>query len=253
MICLRCLQKPIELRYETAEELANDLEAFVNGEPIAAASGRVSHMAAQLFRETHHAPILENWGLLWMWTGFVLAGMAFVSDIVRSGGDTVWWHFHGMWSIATVAWAIVFWTLRRKQGPVTFVERQIAHVWMGGVVVILILLLLESALGMGAFEMAPILAVVGGMVFMAKAGILSGSFYFQSFGMFAISFAMARWPNVALTLFGIGAGLSFFIPGLKYYRMRMSREQLEEQFDSASGSSRSDSGGLRPSVPGKSS
>ncbi len=70
---------------------------------------------------------------------------------------------------------------------------------------------------------------------MAKAGILSGTFYIQAIGMFAISFAMARWPNVALTLFGIGAGLSFFVPGLKYYRSRRSRERLEQQFDDGSG------------------
>jgi len=109
---------------------------------------------------------------------------------------------------------------------------------MGGAITILILLPLENVMGFPAFTMAPMLGVTGGIVFMAKAGILSGTFYIQSIGMFLVSLAMARWPDVALSLFGIGAGLSFFVPGLKYYRMRRSRELLEQDFDDGSGSSK---------------
>ncbi|HMC10930.1 MAG TPA: serine/threonine-protein kinase, partial [Pirellulaceae bacterium] len=40
MICLRCLQKPIDLRYPSAAALADDLEAYLNDESISARSGR---------------------------------------------------------------------------------------------------------------------------------------------------------------------------------------------------------------------
>src|SRR4029078_1723120 len=36
MICLRCLQKPIDLRYASAAALADDLEAYLHDENIAA-------------------------------------------------------------------------------------------------------------------------------------------------------------------------------------------------------------------------
>ena len=38
MIALKCLQKPTELRYATADELADDLEAYLADEPISARS-----------------------------------------------------------------------------------------------------------------------------------------------------------------------------------------------------------------------
>ena len=63
MVALRCLQKPPELRYATAAELADDLEAFLAGEPVSARSGGFSEVLARLFRETHHVSVLENWGL----------------------------------------------------------------------------------------------------------------------------------------------------------------------------------------------
>ena len=37
LICLKCLQKPVELRYPTAAALAADLEAYAAGEPVTAA------------------------------------------------------------------------------------------------------------------------------------------------------------------------------------------------------------------------
>ena len=72
MIALKCLQKPPDLRYATAEALADDLEAYLADEPTAARCGLFSQVLARAFRETHHATVLENWGLLWMWHSLAL-------------------------------------------------------------------------------------------------------------------------------------------------------------------------------------
>ena len=34
-----------------------------------------------------------------------------------------------IWTVGFSTWAAIFWWLRHRGGPVTFVERQIAHVW----------------------------------------------------------------------------------------------------------------------------
>ena len=66
----------------------------------------------------------------------------------------------------------------------------------------------------------PVLALVAGVVFFAKAGILSGAFYFQSAALFATALLMCRFPTHAHILFGIVSAACFFIPGLKYFRQR---------------------------------
>ena len=38
--------------------------------------------------------------------------------------------------LIALLWAAVFWWLRRRMGPVTFVERQIAHVWAASMIAI---------------------------------------------------------------------------------------------------------------------
>ena len=62
-----------------------------------------------------------------------------------------------------------------------------------------------------------------GNVFLAKAGILSGKFYVQAIALYATAFVMAIMgklpgPNFGLILLGFVLAVSFFAPGLKYYR-----------------------------------
>ena len=72
MIALRCLQKPQDLRYSSAQDLKHDLKAYLNDESISAREGRFMQVIGNVFRETHHAQVLENWGVIWMWHSLVL-------------------------------------------------------------------------------------------------------------------------------------------------------------------------------------
>ncbi len=58
-----------------------------------------------------------------------------------------------------------------------------------------------------------------------KAGMLSGGFYIQSAMMFATSLVMAAieysdLPDFSVSLFGVMSAMTFFFPGLKYYRQQ---------------------------------
>jgi serine/threonine-protein kinase len=220
MIALRCLQKPADLRYNTAAALARDLEAYLSDEPVSARSGRLTHVAARLFRETHHAGVLKNWGLLWMWHGVVLLVVCAATNSLYWGGDTNRWHYFFLWTVGLGAWAGVFWALRRRMGPVTFVERQIAHLWASSMISIALLFPLEYLLGLKLLQLSPMLGLSSGTVFLAKAGILSGTFYVQAVALFFTAVAMAYRPDVAHFIFGIVSALCFFIPGWKYHRQK---------------------------------
>lgn len=225
MIALKCLQKPQELRYRSAEALADDLAAYLANEPISARSTNVTQLVSRIFRETHHAGVLENWGLLWMWHSLVLLALCVITNWFQWRGLQSRLPYLGLWIVGMGAWAGVFWSLRRRAGPITFVERQIAHVWGASMVASSLLFAVETLLGMPVLTLSPVLPLIGATVFVIKAGILSGAFYVQATALFGMALVMA-WirreglPDYGLTLYGLVSALAFFIPGWKYYRQQ---------------------------------
>jgi len=220
MIALKTLQKPQELRYASAADLAADLRAFLAGEPVAARQGGLADIVARLFRETHHAVVLENWGLLWMWHSVVILALCVTTDVLAWQGVTTRWPYLVLWAGGLALWAPIFWALRHRTGPVTAVERQIAHVWGGSVIASVMLFWVEALLDLPVLKLSPVLALLAGLVFFAKAGILSGAFYIQAAVLFATALVMCVAGSFAHIIFGVVSGICFFVPGLKYFRQR---------------------------------
>ena len=232
MIVLRCLQKPQDLRYPSAEALAEDLEAYCNGEPISARSGQFTYVLSRLFRETHHAIILENWGLLWMWHSAVLLVLCLTTNLFHWLGTeqvATWPQMQTplpyvlLWGGGLGVWVPIFWSLRRRAGPVTAVERHIAHAWAASVISSVMLFFVENQMQLPVLSLSPVLGLFSGMVFVFKAGILSGKFYFHATALFLTGLCMA-WMQAnnigfGLSLFGVVSALTFFIPGWKYWRL----------------------------------
>jgi serine/threonine-protein kinase len=220
MICLKCLQKPPELRYSTAAALAADLRAYLEGEPVSVRSTRLTSFIGRVFRETHHAAVLQNWGLLWMWHSLATLILCIITNALAWAGVQNRVPYILLWTVGLTTWAGIFWSLRRRAGPVTSVERQIAHFWAAGVVGTMGVFITELVLKMPVLTLSPILAVLAGMVFLIKGGMLSGTFYFYAVALFLTAIAMAFFPQVGPLLFGLTTAACFFFPGLKYYRQK---------------------------------
>lgn len=225
MIVVRCLQKPIDLRYENAAVLARDLDAYLADELVSARSGHFSQVLARLFRETHHAPVLENWGMLWIWHSLVLLVASLLTWQLGYQGVSQRGYYAAVWTVGLGAWAAVFWKMRQRMGPVTFIERQIAHVWGASMIAIGLLFPLEWWLEMPVLSLSPMLGVISSTVFVVKAGMLTGAFYFQAAALLAASFLMALVPNHAHFVFGWVSAGCFFFPGFQYAR----RAQLKSR------------------------
>ncbi len=224
MIVLKALQKPADLRYTTADELADDLQAFLNHEPIQARSSRLADILSRAFRPTHHAGILRNWGLLWMWHSLVLLVLCLFTNYMQYRQVTSHLPYVGLWTIGLGAWALAFWKMRHRAGPVTFVERQVAHLWAASMASSSMLFLIESLLGLPVLSLSPVLALFAASVFVGKAGVLSGEFYIQSIVMFLCAIPMALFPKIGITVFGVVSALTFFIPGWKFHRELKARK-----------------------------
>jgi serine/threonine-protein kinase len=229
LICLQCLQKEPGLRYASAADLAADLEAFQSGDELSVRSLGLRSMVTfftRAFRETHHAPVLENWGVLWMWHSLAVFGLCVLTSWLKwQGYENPFWYLL-LWGGGLIVWGSIFWGLRKRGGPVLFVERQVAHVWGGAVVATIGVFVAEWVLQLEVLTLSPILAVIAGMVFVVKAGMLSGEFYWAAGAMFATAVPMAFLGRFGYTyleplLFGAVAAGTFFVPGLKYHRQRL--------------------------------
>ncbi len=220
MIILKCLQKPVDLRYRSAQQLADDLRAYLNNEPVSANKGRFSSIIAGWFSETPHAAVLQKWGMLWMWHSVVLLIAGIVTNVMFLNGFDNRLYYSMTWTLGLGTWAVVFWRIRHLRGSVLFVERQIAHAWAASMIAIALLFPIESLLGLKTLQAAPVLGLISGMVFLFKAGILTGKFYLQAAALFLTSLIMAAFPKYALTLFGCVSALCFFIPGWHYHRRK---------------------------------
>jgi serine/threonine-protein kinase len=218
MVCLKCLQKPSGLRYATAAALADDLEAFLEGERVSVRTGSLAYLVGRLLSETRHAAVLENWGLLWMWHSLVLVILCSLTNWFLLRGVHTVYPYLGLWVLGLGTWASIFLALRRLGGPVTFVERQIVHVWVASSAASISLFVIELLLKLPVLTLSPVLGVLGGMGFLVKAGILSGWFYLPAAGCFAAALFMALVPDYGLFVFGLVSAAGFFFPGLKYYR-----------------------------------
>lgn len=233
MVVLKCLQKPQDLRYESTAAMAADLRAWLVNEPVSARSSTIAQVMTRLFRESHHATILQNWGLLWMWHSLVLLVLCLTTNVFQYSGILERWPYVTLWVVGLGLWASIFWNVRHRAGPVTAIERQIAHVWAGSMIASSMLFAIESLMNRPVLEFSPVLGPIAGIVFLVKAGMLSGSFYLQAAALFATGLLMAAiqtspLPNFSISLFGIVSALTFFIPGLKYYRLQRARQRRSQ-------------------------
>jgi hypothetical protein len=226
LICRKCLEKQPQHRYASAAALADDLQAYLNGEVVTARSSSLVYFFSRIFRESHHAPVLENWGSLFMWHSLTVLLLCAVTSWLYELGFHRHWHYLCLWGIGLVAWGSIFWEWRKRAGPVSFVERQMAHAWGGGVIASIGIFLVEVLLDLPVLTLSPVLAVIAGVVFLFKAGTLSGWFYIAAALCFAAAIPMAviglPWSPL---LFGVVSAVGFFVPGFKYYRQRARSER----------------------------
>src|SRR5262245_7495327 len=169
MICLKCLQKPPELRYATAGELAADLEAHLAGEAVSSQPSGLSYFLSRMMRETHHVGVLENWGLLWIYHSVAVFLLCLFTQLLVWLGVRDHTTYLVLWTVGLITWGVILWRRRRRDGPILFVERQLAHAWAAGVCASIATFVIEVMLGRPALELSPVIAVAAGMVFVFKA------------------------------------------------------------------------------------
>jgi hypothetical protein len=218
-IVLKCLRRVPAERYPTAAALADDLEAFVRGEPVSAEEGHSSRLFRLLMRESRHEEVMQRWGEVWLWHSAIilitcLAGNALVWADVRANGAYLLVFLLGGAALGAVVWVKRF----RGGPPLTMVERQVWVMWNMFGAGLFFTGLLRVILGLEPNKLLAIGMLEIALAFGCMAAVLGGSFYPLAAVCAAMSFVVALAPRVAPLLIGLALSIGLVFPGLKYSR-----------------------------------
>jgi eukaryotic-like serine/threonine-protein kinase len=130
-ICLKCLQKDPRARYATAEDLALDLNRYLEGEPISARSFNVFDFLTRALTRSRDDAAFHTWsGMLLIMGGVIAVEHVLVFALLETGQSRSL--VLAARFIQLVILAVLFLLNRGKRLlPTTVAERQLWTIWIG--------------------------------------------------------------------------------------------------------------------------
>jgi len=224
-ICMKCLEKDPEARYESAAALADDLERYQRGDSIAARTFNVLDRLSRTLERDQYLGEFHAWGtMLLIFAGIILVEHLVVFALTCNGPP----YPRGWIAVARtaqfVAMLAVFWRHRTHTLlPTTAAERQLWAIWIGYLaacsmvsVVHHILVRMEGA--MDQLVMYPYWSILTGLAFFAMGSSYWGRFYFIGVAFFAVAAVMALQLEWSVLLYGTAWSTTLALLGLYLHK-----------------------------------
>jgi serine/threonine-protein kinase len=216
-ICLKCLEKDPGRRYASADDLAADLQRYLDGGAIQARSYNwVARMTRALNQPSHREADLRVWSsLLLLFAGIFLAGHVLIFVLLQAKQP------YGLVLLSRtgsllLGGAALWWFRRRDALPAGAAERQVWLIWVGalaafGVSSLVNRLLIGSVLGAGPDAPAhwpdlvhyPFSAVVSGLAFFVMGGSYGIRYYAFSLAFFVLALLLPLWLEWSPIAYGL--------------------------------------------------
>ena len=205
-ICLKCLEKDRNCRYQSARAIAEDLGSFLRNEPITARSVNILERLTRTIERSQIDSGFEAWGaILLAFAGIVLAAQITLFAVIGTR-QPVWLVFVTQ-GTQFLLMAIVLWNYRASDlRPSNAAQRQIWAIWVGFLLACgLVAVISQVMLGvdrMYDFFFHPYWATLSGLAFFCMGGGYWGWFYISGMAFFAVAIFCSFIPTSGPLLFG---------------------------------------------------
>lgn len=213
-IILKCLEKRVEDRYSTALELRQDLDRFLAGESVSAASVNVVGYFVRVLAGAHNSEYLEGWSR----SLYLMALVVFFSHLVLHWLPSTWFVVLGIATIKYAAMLAIVWHARSgiltPQNPV---ERTIWNLWIGYMMTFAAAEVMTRITPAGPSVHA-ISSLTSSVILMVLGGQVWGGCYAIAVAFLAAAIGLTFVPAAGPLLFGTLWTLTFSLLARRCHR-----------------------------------
>ena len=212
-IILKCLEKHPPDRYQTAEELSQDLQRFINGESVTAASVNLVGYLGRVLASSRNSEFLQGWSRAL----YTISAVVLVAHLLLQFAPLTTTQATSLNAGKYLLLLAVIW--RARDGiltPQNPVERAIWSLWIGYILTFLAAEIMVRVPGGDSVNLYAVMSLVSGVILLVLGGQLWGGCYLMSGVFAALAPVLTSMPKYGVIAFGGLWSLVFFLLGRRY-------------------------------------